>query len=60
MFEKLNNINYDYIYCITSYICNGIKIDYWKGTINSLLKRYITYYCNDIDIFMYIHLIQRN
>ena len=58
---KINNYNikilnksdqdYGYVYCITSKICNGIKIGYWKGTIESLRKRYITYYGNSLELF---------
>jgi hypothetical protein len=44
-------INYGYVYCITSNICDGIKIGYWKGSINNLIKRYKTYYGNNLDIF---------
>ena len=49
-----------YVYCVTSKICNGIKIGYWNGTLCNLRKRYITSYGNDIDIFYVYTLSSRS
>ena len=44
-------LNVGYVYCITSNTIDFVKIGFWKGTIDGLRSRYITYYGNDIEIY---------
>ena len=63
-YDKVNNFNIDkkaitksyngYVYLITSNIIDYVKIGYWTGSIDGLLKRYNTYYGNKIDLFYVI------
>jgi hypothetical protein len=39
------------VYCITSELVNYIKIGYWRKSINSLKRRYITYLGNNLNLF---------
>jgi hypothetical protein len=63
-YDKADNFNIDkkaitksyngYVYLITSNIINYVKIGYWTGSIDGLLKRYNTYYGNKMDLFYVI------
>ena len=47
--KKIANIGY--VYCITTYLNNYVKIGYWKSSIDNLKARYITYYGDDIELY---------
>ena len=40
-----------YVYCATSSTINHIKIGFWRGSIESLQSRYVTYYGSDLELF---------
>jgi len=40
-----------YVYCTTSPTINHIKIGFWRGSIESLQSRYVTYYGSDLELF---------
>ena len=45
VFGKIKkSVRVGYTYCVYSDIINGIKIGYWKSTIKTLRKRYVTCY----------------
>jgi len=47
--EKVRKMN-GYVYCITSPILNAVKIGYWRSSLTTLRRRYITSYGPDINI----------
>ena len=60
--KKIANIGY--VYCITTYLNNYVKIGYWKSSIDNLKARYITYYGDDIELYYVYtynpHILEQN
>jgi hypothetical protein len=42
-----------YVYCIDSPSINYIKIGFWRGTKSTLRSRYVTYYGNDVSVYVF-------
>ena len=51
--KQLDRMQYNlgYVYCITSELINHVKIGFWKGNIEGLRSRYVTYYGSNLEIY---------
>ena len=39
-----------FVYCAYSKLLNGVKIGFWRSSIETLKSRYVTYYGNDVKL----------
>jgi hypothetical protein len=53
--EKSNSLK-GYLYCITSNVVNCVKMGCWRGSLDGLRARYITYYGSDLTM----HCVETN
>lgn len=50
-FKTKEQIEEGYVYCVSSPQLNAIKIGFWRSSIESLKRRYITSYGENIDLY---------
>jgi hypothetical protein len=54
MQKQVNLTTLGYVYCAYSSVISGyVKIGFWRGNLDSLRSRYVTYYGNDVKIHAY-------